>query len=220
MILKKNISLLDEIDLKYSIGISKIQLGLNSLSLEGLFKLVEDIQKDKKGSMIQFFNDELILNSEHVFNACYFAIKAFNNRTNISNQKNLEFILYLATKRQIKQSLSDFGLNSTHISNKELTYCIISSSTELSLIDEVILQKLNAKHLTLDLNKKNHDKFKRVKDYFNISDNQISVVLKTYGLNLLSKTPTKEDLLNLYKVLNDLICEKMALLSLEKIKVN
>ncbi len=74
--------------------------------------------------------------------------------------------------------------------------------------------------MTLDLNKKKYDKFKRVKDYFQISDNQISVVLKTYGLNLLSKTPTKEDLINLYKVLNDLICEKMALLSLEKIKVN
>ncbi|MHA1192831.1 MAG: KEOPS complex subunit Cgi121 [Promethearchaeota archaeon] len=212
--------IINEIDMKYSVGISKIQLGLNSLSLKDLFKLIEEIQKDKKGSMIQFFNDELILNSEHVFNACYFTIKAFNNGINISNQKNLEFILYLATKRQIKQSLSDFGLNFAHISDKELTYCIISSSNELSLIDEVILQKLNAKHLTLDLNKKNYDKFKRVKDYFQISDNQISVVLKTYNLNLLSKTPTKEDLINLYKVLNDLICEKMALLSLEKIKIN
>ncbi|MCJ7647725.1 MAG: hypothetical protein MUP85_03840, partial [Candidatus Lokiarchaeota archaeon] len=197
--------IINEIDLKYSVGISKILLGLSSLSLEDLFKLVEDIQKDKKGSMIQFFNDEFILNSEHVFNATYFTIKAFNNEINISNQKNLEFILYLATKRQIKQSLNDFGLNFTHISNKELTYCIISPSTELSLIDEVILQKLNAKHLTLDLNKKNYDKFKRVKDYFQISDNQISVVLKAYGLNLLSKTPTKEDLINLYQALNDLI---------------
>jgi len=212
--------IINEIDLKYSVGISKIQLGSSSLSLEDLFKLIEDIQKDKKGSMIQFFNDELILNSEHVFNACYFTIKAFNNGINISNQKNLEFILYLASKRQIKQSLNDFGLNFTHISNKELTYCIISSSKELSLIDEVMLQKLNAKHLPLDLNNKNYDKFKRVKDYFQISDNQISVVLKTYGLNFLSKTPTEEDLINLYNVLNDLICEKMALLSLEKIKVN
>ncbi|MBY9017591.1 MAG: hypothetical protein KGD66_02055 [Candidatus Lokiarchaeota archaeon] len=212
--------LINEIDLKYSIGISKIQLGLNSLSLEDLFKLIEGIQKDKKGSMIQFFNDELILNSEHVFNACYFTIKAFINGINISNKKNLEFILYLATKRQIKQSLNHFGLKSMRLSNKKLTYCIISSSTELSLIDEIILQKLNAKRLTLDLNKNNYDKFKRVKDYFQISDNQISVVLKTYGLNLLSKAPTKEDLINLYKVLNDLICEKMALLSLEKIKIN
>ena len=212
--------IIKEIDVKYSIGISKIQLGLSSLSLEDLFKLVEDIQKDKKGSMIQFFNDEFILNSEHVFNACYFTFKAFNNGINISNQKNLEFILYLATKRQIKQCLKDFGLKFTHISNKELTYCIISSSTELSLIDEVILQKLNAKHIPLDLNNKNYDKFKRVKEYFQISDNQISVVLKAYGLNLLSKTPTKEDLINIYMALNDLICEKMALLSLEKIKVN
>ncbi len=110
--------IINELDLKYSVGISKIQMGLNSLSLEDLFKLIEDIQKDKKGSMIQFFNDELILNSEHVFNACYFTIKAFNNGINISNQKNLEFILYLATKRQIKQSLNHFGLKSIHLSNK------------------------------------------------------------------------------------------------------
>ncbi len=212
--------IISEFDLKYSVGISKIQLGLSSLSLEGLVKLIEDIQKDKKGSMIQFFNEEFILNSEHVFNAAYFTIKAFHNGINISNQKNLEFILYLASKRQIKQCLQDFGLKPIHISNKELTYCIISSSTELSLIDEVILQKLNAKHLPLDLNKINYDKFKRVKDYFQISDNQISVVLKTYSLKFLSETPSKEDLISLYQVINDLLCEKMALLSLEKIKVN
>ncbi|MHA1669082.1 MAG: KEOPS complex subunit Cgi121 [Promethearchaeota archaeon] len=213
-------TIINEFDLKYSVGISKIKLGLNSLSLEDLFKLIEEIQNDKKGSMIQFFNDEFILNSEHVFNACYFTIKAFNNGINISNQKNLEFILYLATKRQIKQSLNDFGLNSKHFSEKELTFCIISSLKELSLINEIILQKLNAKHLTLDMNKCNYDKFKRIKNYFKISDNQISVVLKTYGLKLPTKTPSEEDKFNLYKVLNDLICEKMTLLSLEKIKVN
>ncbi|MBY9003121.1 MAG: hypothetical protein KGD73_04045 [Candidatus Lokiarchaeota archaeon] len=211
---------INEVDLKYSVGISKLKLGLNSLSLEDLFKLIEDIQKDKKGSMIQFFNDDFILNSEHVFHACYFTMKAFKKGVNILNQKNLEFILYLASKRQIKQSLYDFGLKFEHISNKKLTYCIISPSMELSLIDEDILQKLNAKHLDIDLNKISYDKFKRVKDYFQISDNQILVVLKTYGLNIILENPSKEDLINLYKVLNDLISEKMALLSLEKIKVN
>ena len=211
---------INKVDLKYSVGISKLQLGLNSLNLEDLFKLIEDIQKDKKGSMIQFFNDDFILNSEHVFHACYFTMKAFNNGVNITNQKNLEFILYLASKRQIKQSLNDFGLKLAHLSNKKLNYCIISPSMEPSLIDEAILQKLNANHLDVDLNKINYDKFKRVKNYFQISDNQISVVLKTYRLNLLPENSSKEDLINLYKGLNDLICEKMALLSLEKIKVN
>ena len=70
------------------------------------------------------------------------------------------------------------------------------------------------------MNKCNYDKYKRVKNYFKISDNQISVVLKTYGLNLQTRTPSEEELVNLFKVLNDLICEKMTLLSLEKIKVN
>lgn len=206
--------------LEYNFGISKIQIGLNSLSLDDLLKIIGDIQEEKKGSIIQIFNHEFILNSEHVFNACYFTIKAFNNDQNILNHKNLELILYLASKRQIKQSLNDFGLNPKHLYNKELTYCIISSSKELPIINEIILQKLRAKPVTLDIDKCSHDKFKRVKNYFKISDNQISVVLKTYGLNLQTKTPSEEDLVNLYKALNDLISEKMTLLSLEKIKVN
>jgi hypothetical protein len=211
---------INEIDLKYNFGISKLQMGSNSLTSKNLFKLVEDLENETKGSMIQFFNDEFTLNSVHVFNACYFTIKAFNNGTNISNQKNLEFILYLASKRQIKQGLKDFGLNYTNVSNKELNYCIISLSTELSWIDEIILQKLNAKHSILNLDNFEYEKFKRVKNYFQISDNQISVILKSYDLSYLSTKPTKEDLINLYMALNDLICEKMALLSLEKIKIN
>ena len=45
--------------LEHSFGILKIQLGLNSLSLDDLLKIIEDIQKEKKGSMIQFFNERL-----------------------------------------------------------------------------------------------------------------------------------------------------------------
>ncbi|MFX0075288.1 MAG: hypothetical protein ACFE96_07595 [Candidatus Hermodarchaeota archaeon] len=60
------------------------------------------------------------------------------------------------------------------------------------------------------------DKYSFFKDYFKFSDNQILTVLKSYGYHnsiLDKKTKNLEDL---FRVLNDLICEKMVLLSLEK----
>ena len=117
---------LKESNLKYYIGISQIQVGISFLNLENFIDLINNIQKSKNGLMIQFFNATYVLDLDHILNACYYTIKSFKSGTNISNQINLEFLLYLASKRQIKRSLKDFGITHSHLSSKKLNYCIIS----------------------------------------------------------------------------------------------
>ncbi|MCK4384112.1 MAG: hypothetical protein KAW66_12505, partial [Candidatus Lokiarchaeota archaeon] len=72
--------------------------------------------------------------------------------------------------------------------------------------------------LSLNLENLSVDKFNRVKNYFEFNDNQILTVLRSYGYKNDILDINSLNLESLYEVLNDLICEKMALLSLEKVK--
>ena len=200
----------------YHIGINQIEIDPKEIQLKELVESIEVIQSQHDDTVLQFFNDEYILNQEHVLNACYFVQKAFYTKSNISNKMNLELLLYLATKRQIEQSLECFGVNNYNLHNKRISFCIISLKDNIQQVNIEINSYLHSKDIGLNLGNFSIDKVKIVKKYFEFSDNQVLTVLKAYGhendiidINFLN-------LESLYEALNDLICEKMALLSLEK----
>ena len=200
----------------YYIGINQIEIDPKEVQINKLVELIEVVQSHHEGTVLQFFNDRYILNQEHILNACYFVQKAFYTKNNISNKKNLELLLYLAAKRQIKLSLECFGVNNYNLNNRRISFCIISLEDNIRRVNMEINNYLLSKDISVNLGNLSFDKFKIIKKYFEFSDNQIFTVLKSYGY--------KNDILNinslnlesLYEVLNDLICEKMALLSLEK----
>ncbi|MBY9021006.1 MAG: hypothetical protein KGD67_08100, partial [Candidatus Lokiarchaeota archaeon] len=152
----------------------------------------------------------------HILNACYFVQKAFSTKSNISNKKNLELLLFLATKRQIKLSLESFGVNNYNLQEKRISFCIISLEDNIQKINTEINNHFLSKDISSNLGNLSIDKFKIVKNYFEFSDNQILTVLKSYGYKNDIKDLNAINLKCLYRVLNDLICEKMTLLSLEK----
>jgi len=205
-------------NLKYCVGINQIEVDPEELSLEKLLKLIEVIQKKHKDTVLQFFNEKYVLNKEHIFNACYFVQNTFFNKTNISNKKNIEFFLYLATKRQIKLGLEDFGINNFNINNHRISFCIISSKNNIKQINLEVNKYLGSKDMSLNLEETSLEKYKIVKNYFNFSNKQILTVLKSYGIKINYIEPNEKNIVNLFKALNDLVCEKMALLSLENIR--
>lgn len=209
---------ISDLDLMYSIGINQIHSELK-ISLDFLFNLIEKIQNDTN-SMVQFFSDKYILNQEHLFTACYYVQKAFFNKVNISKRKNIEFLLYLASKRQIKNAIEAFGINNLGLESGEMSYIIVSNENNLNKINDEILQNLKANEIEMTLNNKNAEKFNQIKSYFEISNNQINAVLNSYGVKNFSNKLIANNLDNLFLALNDLICEKMAILSLEKIRVD
>ena len=226
----KEINITD-LNLNYFIAINQISIELARLLdeqntenqvqvLDVIFDVIEQVQDTFKESTIQFFSQEYVLDQNHIFNASYFMEKAFLNHLNISNKKNIEFLLYLATNRQIKIGIEAFGIKDEEVKTGELLYCIISPKNNVDEINKEIIRILQAKELDLNLNARSLDKFNKIKTFFAILDHQIITVLKSYGINNKNNHITSNHLEDLYVALNDLICEKMTLLSLEKIKLD
>ena len=202
----------------YYIGINQIEIDPKEVQINKLVELIEVIQNHYKDTLLQFFNDQYILNSEHILRACYFVQKAFSTKTNISNKKNLELLLYLAAKRQIKLSLECFGVNDNNLQDKRISFCIISQKDNIQQVNIEINSYLQSQDVSLNLENLSIDKFNIVRKYFEFSENQILTVLKAYEYKSDILDINSIKLERLYEVLNDLICEKMTLLSLEKRK--
>lgn len=219
---------INDLDLNYFVGINQISIDLkkfqdlNNLknkteALDFIFNLIENIQKNYKGSTLQFFSNKYVLNQDHIFTACYYIQRAFLNDVNISKRKNIELFLYLVAKRQIKYGIEAFGIKATDLSSGKMSYCIISSENNLEKINEEILHNLKAKEIKIDLNDKSVERYNTIKNFFGISDDQINIVLKSYGIKNISNNQIIDNLDYLFLAIHDLICEKMSLLSLEKI---
>ena len=215
---------IDDLSMKYHVGINQIKfdyldiLKSNNLKNEEdvltfLFNLIDTIQSKFKDCVVQFFKTKYILNPEHVFLACYFVQKAFYRNINILNKKNLELFLYLSAKRQIKNGIDAFGVSIEDLKNSILTYCIISPDNNLNQINKELIQHLNASEIDFNLEINDIKKCDIIKDFFELSNNQINTILKSYD-----KAGAQENKALSRQVLamQDLICEKMSILSLEK----
>ncbi|MFX1259048.1 MAG: KEOPS complex subunit Cgi121 [Promethearchaeota archaeon] len=221
---------IDDANLKYFVGINQINFDLKQLldlnkvkneneALDFIFNLIEKLQNFYKDSVVQFFSDNYILNQNQIFMACYYVQKAYIYNFNISKKKNIELFLYLAANRQIKIGIKYFGINISNLKMGKISYCVISPENNLDKINKEILENLNAKELGFTLNDKSVEKYNKIKDLFGISNNQIKVILNSYGINKFSNNQIAENLDYLFLALEDLIYEKMSLLSLENIKM-
>ena len=217
---------INEINLKYFVGINQIKINSGKLldlydidnqeeALNQFFSIINKVQNNNENSVIQFIKDKYILNQDHVFTACYYLLKAFQQNINISNKKNIEFLLYLAANRQINKSIEAIGIDYSQLIHNKLTLCIISPFENINSICDEILTILNAVEMELTINNQSQTKFNLIKEFFRITDNQINSVLRSYG-NEMKKSETK--LTSLFSALFDLICERMALLNAEKKK--
>ncbi|MHA2289839.1 MAG: KEOPS complex subunit Cgi121 [Promethearchaeota archaeon] len=200
----------------YYIGINQIEIGPKKVQINDLVELIENVHINHNETVLQFFNEEFVLNFEHILHACYFVQKTFNANINISKTKNLELLLYLAANRQIKLSLEAFGVKDHNFQNKKISFCIISSEDNIKRVNIEINEKLSSKDIALDFENLSVDKYNRIKKYFKFSDKQILTVLRSYGYISDEEQIKSLDFERLYEALNDLISEKMALLSLEK----
>ncbi|MFX1314135.1 MAG: KEOPS complex subunit Cgi121 [Promethearchaeota archaeon] len=208
---------IEERDITYYVGINQMKIDPKLFTLSRFFRIIEENKNND--FVLQIFNNKHVLNSEHVFNACYFLQKAFLNNNNISNKKNIELLLYLATNRQIKIAIQDFGINEEQFNKGLINSCMISSKDNLDPINSEIEKSLKANRLKLTIDNYSLKKYERVKKYFNFSDNQIHSILNSYSIKVNAKIRDK-DIPVLYLALNDLICERMTLLSLERVTLD
>jgi len=225
MILKE-INIEDQ-KLKYFVGINQVNfdyknyLEANELtddenSLIPIFNLITYIENRYNDCFLQFINDNLIIDENHILSAVYFLQKAFQQKSNILNKKSMELLLYLATKRQIKKGLENFGLTLDNIKEEKLTYCIVSLNNNIKDINQEIINKLQAEQGEITLNFHSIKKINKIKKHYKINDNHLKSIFNSYGFKL--SDDEKESLSSISIAFNDILCEKMSILSLEKIK--
>ena len=215
---------IEQMEQRYYVGINQIKFDINQFledneirneedALKSLFNIIEELQNKNRESTIQFINDKLVLNQDHIYTAAYYLEKAFFNKSHISNKKNIELLLYLSTHRQIRRAIESFGISKNEIKEGKLTICSISPNNSLHLINKEILDLLKASEIEITVNNITPDKINRIINYFELSDTQIKSVLNSYEIS--NKINLKNNIDSLSLAVFDLICEKMALLNLE-----
>jgi len=202
--------------LHYYVGLNQIRLLQEVFELDRLIQITSILQTQFSETVIQFFNDKYVLNQNHIFQAIYFALKAFKEKKNISNKENIEILLYLSCNRQIKVALDSFGLKQNNLGTKKLSYCILSDKDNIQEINDELFKLLKPENLTLTINSVSKDKYNRIRDFYEITNLQLKTVLNSYNI-IVNSSLTDISLDKLYLGLEDLICERMASLSLENV---
>lgn len=220
-----------DLNLHYFVGINQIRIDLkkfleiNKITDEKkaedlIFDKIEAIQNKFLNSTIQLIKSKYILNQDHIFTAGYYLQKAFLQNLNISNKRNIEIFLYLSTNRQISKGIDAFGITDIDLKKNNLISCIISSVNNLKEINNNILLNLNAYEIDITINDQSVEKFNMIQNFYEISNKQLSSILKSYGVHNFNEKQLDYVLNVMYMALHDLLCEKMALLNTEKLKVD
>lgn len=198
----------------------KYKLQDNVDIIDYIVNLISKLESQYNRSTVQIFNPEFVISPEHIITAFYNTHKAFNDKKNISNQKKLEFLLYLSTKRQISEAIKYFGIKIDEKELKtplELTYLIASYENNVETIKESINQSLNIINDPTIITEKSIAKLQKIIDYFKISMNQLEIIFHSNGKKFNEDDAFRNNNLNdLYEACLEIIYEKMAFLSLEK----
>jgi len=205
-----------ETGLKFYTGITEVSINIEDVSSNQLLSLSDYVDVSYDNALLQFLSKKYILNSEHIYSACYFTYNAFLSHNNISKSKEIELLLYLSMNRQIKIAIRDFGLSDDSKKFFNVILCLSSFQNNLDIIYTDLHDRIKFQELSFTLDDYSIERFNRIKNYFEISDNQIKVLLKSANLSINKKNINEISLDYLYSALNDIIREKMVLLSVEK----
>jgi len=144
---------------------------------------------------LQFFNANLVAGWEHLYFAVLNALTAFKNGLNISKSLVVEVLLYASAQRQIRNAVEFFGIKE---SVSEVAVVVFAEDREkvvkaLENLSKFIQGKEDESLLEID-----DRKFRMIKDFFGISDLELSAKLERKGMEK--------------KALKDLVIERVALL--------
>lgn len=207
----------DNYNLDYYVIVNQIKIDPNKFNLEDIFQFIDEFQGKYSKSTLQFFNSTYLLNENHLFSAIYYTQKAFLNNLNIANTKNIELFLYLATSRQIKVALDRFGVTTTQLAEGKITFCVITQENNGQEMNQYIIDYLSAEKTLFSVNDQSMEKHNLIKDIFEISDDQLTSALKSQEKKSQPIKNQSNELSFVATALLELICEKMAILSLEKV---
>jgi len=154
-------------------------IGFSNVQLKNIDTFLGQFRTETKDVAIQFFNANHVAGRQHLYFAALNALNAFEKKINISNNLEVEALLYASAQRQIQKAVKMLGIKQesrevatlimTELGNKKADY--------LRLVSEIIPGERDDS--VLDLTDK---KIEKIKELFNISDIEFEATLKREGL--------------------------------------
>jgi KEOPS complex subunit Cgi121 len=172
-----------------------IILGFSNTKIGDVNIFLEQFNAKKGDTTIQLFDATNIAGFQHLYFAAVNALTAFAKKTNISNNLEVEALLYASAQRQITKAVEMLGLKSetSEIAVLVLANDFVQKKDYIQLVANLIPGKRDDSILFLT-----DEKVQNIKSMFEISELEIEACLKNEG--------TEKD------TLVDLIIERMALL--------
>ncbi len=96
----------------------------NLAGIEYFLALKKEISRHPR-VFFQIFNPDRIISRHHLRLILEHALQAFQVNTNISNQPEIEFLLYLALESQIQEAIKKVGVNFTQNPEHNISFGII-----------------------------------------------------------------------------------------------
>ncbi len=153
---------------------------------------------DKGCSHLEFqiVDAQKILDSNHIFFATLYALKAFKNKKNISKSLSIEILLYISGQKQIEEAIRLFGLQKK--SRDLILMAVGEKKGDLKRLEQNVKKSLNVELNNTIIELHSKKKCNDIKRVFNISNLEIETLKR------------KSD--DSWSVLEKLIIERMAFL--------
>ncbi|WP_455368234.1 KEOPS complex subunit Cgi121 [[Eubacterium] cellulosolvens] len=172
--------------------------GLVSKKTINYDELMQTLKRKSSDVMIQLFDSNLILGYDHILFSVLNALKGKKNNKMISEDLPMEILVYASAQRQINKSIEMLGVRK----DSRRIVLIALSKSEKRLYDlRDLISKMQDPYIDDSLfNMWNSEMARTIKTMFKISNSEVkSVKRKNYSDR---------------KIFEELIIEKMALLSL------
>jgi KEOPS complex subunit Cgi121 len=169
-------------------------IGFSNVKLENTNTFLEQFRKQNKAH-IQFFDAKQVAGPQHLYFAALNALNAFKKKTNISNNLEVEALLYASGQRQITKAVKMLGIkqDTSEVAALIMTENKNKKTGYLHMLTEIIPGERDDSVLELA-----NKKIEKIKKLFNISDNEFEAKLEKKGQER--------------EALTDLVIEHMALL--------
>ncbi len=171
-------------------------IGFRDTKIENVNDFLKQFNAKKRDATIQLFDAKNIAGCQHLYFAAVNALNAFAKKTNISNNLEVEALLYASAQRQITKAVEMLGLKNN---SSEIAVLIVAEKgaqkdSRIQLVTDLIPGKRDDTILTLT-----PEKVKGIKKLFEISKLEFEACYK-------KESAPQETLV-------DLVIERMALLS-------
>jgi KEOPS complex subunit Cgi121 len=152
--------------------------GYKNVRIENVELFLQDVREKMKSTTVQFLNAKLIARWEHLFFAVLNALTAFKNSRNISNSLAIEILLFASAQRQIKRAFQVLGIRPE---TSEIAIVIVDDEQEkirgaAAMLSEILLGSEDDSVLEI-----NEEKFNRIRQAFNIGDEELKSLSKRKG---------------------------------------